>query len=439
MSMKDEEVSEVPQFVKNMVRKHHNLFENALPMIASENLISPLAREMLLADFMDRYAEGHPGERYYQGNEYVDEVERKCIELAKYLFKAPYADVRPISGTVANLAVLFALAKPGDKVMACSVSDGAHISTAEFGAVGVRGCATIFFPWDVENMNIDVDKAAKAIRSYRPRLALFGRSVFLFPSPIRELKEALDDVESIIWYDGAHVMGLIAHGRFQDPLREGADIITGSTHKTLPGPQHGIILAEPKTQAIPHDKMLRKLDFGVFPGVVSNHHLHTLPSLAIALAECIKYGAEYADQIIKNAKALGQALYERGFDVLCEHLGFTESHTLAMDVKKLGGATKLVEDLEKANIITNKNLMPWDDVDDALNPSGIRLGVQELTRVGMREGEMEEVAELFKNVCIDKMDLKKVREKVIALKSEFKKVHYCFKEGVEAYKFYEII
>jgi glycine hydroxymethyltransferase len=426
------------KFAKDMVKKHHELFANGLPMIASENCISPLARELILSDFMDRYAEGHPGARYYQGNEFVDEVERRAEQLAKDLFKVPYADVRPVSGTNANLAVLFALAQPGNNITTVGVSDGAHISTAVFGAVGVRGCNPVEYPWDLENMNIDIDGAKKVIKAAKPRIALFGQSVYLFPTPLKELKEVVDEVGAVMWYDGAHVLGLIAGGEFQDPIREGAAIMTGSTHKTLPGPQRGLIIAEPKNAPMPEEELYPKLDFGVFPGVLSNHHLNTMAALVVALAEHIQFGSDYAKQIIKNAKSLGQALHERGFNVQCEHLGFTESHTLSVDVRNLGGGGPLVDDLEKANIITNKNLMPWDHVDDALNPSGIRLGSQELTRLGMKENDMEDVAEFFKKICIDKMDLNKAKEEVIEFRSNFKKIHYCFKDDEDAHKFYEL-
>ncbi|UCH89360.1 MAG: serine hydroxymethyltransferase [Thermoplasmata archaeon] len=432
-------MEDVPNFINEMVRQHHQLFENGLPMIASENVLSPAARKFMVCDFMDRYAEGLPGERYYQGNKYVDEVEIKCNELAKELFKVPYADVRPISGTNANQAVLFGMIKPTRTITVPDVSAGAHISSAEFGSVGFRGLRDYSYPWDLENMNIDVDESIKLIRNKRPELALFGMSVFLFPTPIKELMDALMEVEAIVWYDGAHVLGLIGGGQFQDPFREGVDIMTGSTHKTLPGPQRGIILCEPKSKGMKPEKMMRKLNFGVFPGVLSNHHLHTMAALAITLAEHLKFGEAYAKQVIKNAKALGQALHERGFKVLCEHLNFTESHTIAMDVKPLGGAAQLVIDLETAYIITNKNLLPWDHVDDALNPSGIRLGSQELTRLGMKESEMDEVAEFFKRICIDKEDPKKVGADVKDFKKNFNTVQYCFGAGTPAYKMFEVI
>ena len=378
------------EYIFEQNRKHTELFRKGLPMIASENLISPLAQTMLVSDFHNRYAEGNPGARYYQGNEFVDNVERKAIELAKELFQANYADVRPISATVANLGILFATCQPGDTLTTCDVASGAHISTAPFGAVGVRGLKRVTYPFDLEEMNIDVDKTIKTILEAKPKLCLFGMSVFLFPTPIKELQDAIQEVGATAWYDGAHVLGLIAGGEFQDPLREGIDILSGSTHKTLPGPQRGMIVANPRDT-----DMENSLNYGMFPGVLSNHHLHTMASLAITLAEHLEFGKVYASQVVRNAQALGQALHERGFKLLGEKNGFTKSHTLAMDISMHMGGKKAVEGLETAGVITNKNLLPWDPVDKAQNPSGIRVGTQELTRLGMREHEMTEIAEIF--------------------------------------------
>jgi len=421
------------QEVRNLVKKHHNWFEGSLPMIASENIISPMAREMLISDFCERYAEGLPGKRYYQGLIYVDQVELKCEELAKRLFRASFADVRPISATVANIGILFALLKPGDIMTVPGLSDGAHITTARFGAVGVRGVNTVTYPFDTDEMNIDIDATIKVLKAARPKVCLFGMSVFLFPTPIKELMPTIEEIGAITWYDGAHVMGLIAGGKFQDPLREGVKILSGSTHKTLPGPQHGLIVAELKED----EKLVKKLRSGIFPGVTSNHHLHAVAALSITLAEHIVFGEEYADQIIRNAKALGQAMHELGFKVLGENKGFTESHTLAVDVADHGGGKQMALDLESANIITNMNLLPWDT--KPMNPSGIRLGVQELTRIGMKEGEMTDVAKFIKKVVIDKEDLKKVKEEVIEFRDGFQSIHYCFNDGVRPHKHYELI
>jgi glycine hydroxymethyltransferase len=414
-------------------KQHNQLFKESIPLIASENLISPMALEMTLTDLHARYAEGLPGKRYYQGNAYVDMIENTVIELAQKLFQTDYADVRPISGTNANQAVTFGLTDPGDIITALPLAGGAHISSAKFGTVGFRGLHVINYPFDVENMNIDVDLTAKLIKLVKPKVALFGQSVFLFPTPLKELSDAFRESDTTVWYDGAHVLGLIAGKRFQDPLREGAHVVTGSTHKTLPGPQRGIILGNPKDE-----EMWDKVQKGVFPGVLSNHHLHTMAALGITLAEHLKYGESYADQIIKNAQALARELYELGFDVLGEKLGFTKSHTLVMDVSRYGGGRKIAESLEKANIITNMNLLPYDPPNKPRNPSGIRIGVQEVTRIGMKEREMHEIAVLIKKVAIDKIDPDIVKKEVIEFKKGYTTLQYCFNEGAEAYDYIKI-
>jgi glycine hydroxymethyltransferase len=419
-------------WIKDQVKAHTKWFEESLPMIASENLISPLAKEMMISDFHDRYAEGLPGKRYYQGNIYVDKVELKCLELARKIFKAKFVDVRPTSGTVANIAVLFALAKPGDKIATPELASGAHISTAPFGAVGLRGLNPVHYPWDYKNWNLDVDATRKFLVREKPKVAQFGLSVFLFPTPIKEIQDALQEAGSAVWYDAAHVLGLIAGGKFQDPLREGVQIISASTHKTFPGPNHGIIIADKVD-----DDVQAKLQKAAFPGVTSSHHLHAMAALAVTMAEFEIYGKQYAGQVIKNAKALGSALYEMGIDVMCPHLGFTESHTLAISVAKHGGGAQCALDLEKANIITNKNMLPGDT--SSVKPSGLRLGTQELTRLGMEKGEMEEVARLIYRVIVKKESPETVKKDVWELKKDFTKVQYCLNEGTEAYKFYDLV
>jgi glycine hydroxymethyltransferase len=420
------------KYIVDQIDRHHEWFGDSLPMIASENLISPLAREMLVSDFCDRYAEGLPGERYYHGNIYVDKVETKVMDLAKQLFRCTHADVRPTSGTVANLGVLKALGKHGDAITHCALSDGAHISTAKFGAVGLRGLVSHTYPFDTHEMNLDLDGARRTILEVKPKIALFGQSVFLFPPPIRELKDALDEVGCYVWYDGAHVLGLIAGGKFQDPLREGVEVITGSTHKTFPGPQHGILVANPRD-----DKMAKALYAGIFPGVTSNHHLHAMASLGISLAEHIEFGAAYADQIIRNSKALGQALHERGIKVLCEHKGFTASHIIAIDVEEHGGGSPCSQLLEDSNMIANMNMLPRDT--KPKSPSGIRLGSQELTRLGMKESHMSEVAELIARAIVKKEPTDKVKQDVIKLKRDFNRIHYCFNDGHPAYDRFKLV
>lgn len=401
-------------------------------MIASENLMSPLAREMLISDFADRYAEGLPGKRYYQGNIYVDKVEIRAIELAKKVFECDMADVRPISGTVANMAVLFAYAQPGDTITTCALDQGAHISTCEFGAFGQRGVRSVNYPWKLDDMNLDIDGTAKLLRQVKPKVAQFGLSVFLFPPPIRELEDVFNEVGCLVWEDCAHVLGLIAGGQFQKPFEDGVNIVSASTHKSFPGPNHGIVLGNGLT-----DEQVKKIQHAVFPGVTSSHHLHAMAALAVTLAEMDVYGRDYARQVCANARALGQSLYERGMPVLCESLGFTRSHAIALDVTRFGGGRACAKSLEDANMICNKNMLPSDT--SSVNPSGLRLGAQEMTRLGMKESEMDEVADLIARVVVKGEDPAKVKEDVKALKRGFDTLQYCFNAGEPAYKYRKLV
>ncbi len=409
--------------IKEITKEHHNWMENSINLIASENITSTSVREALASDLSHRYAEGLSGCRLYEGCRYVDQIEDITVELSKKIFKAEHANVQPISGVVANMASFFALANHGDSMMALEVPVGGHISHANVSAAGIRGLRVAPHPFDETKMNIDADAMKKDILEKKPKIVLLGGSLFLFPHPVEEAKEAADEVGAKVMYDGAHVLGLIAGGYFQDPLREGADLLVGSTHKTFPGPQGGIILCK--------DNISKKIDDAVFPGVVSNHHLHHLAALGIATSEMLEFGSAYAKQIIKNAKALGQELYELGFNVLCEDQGFTESHQIAIDVSNIGRAAKLSKDFESNNIILNKNLFPWDDVNRSDDPSGIRIGTQEITRRGLKESHMAEIAAYIKRVAVDGENIK---DEVAEFIKQHNKVYYAFKED-EAYKY----
>ncbi|MCI4338389.1 MAG: serine hydroxymethyltransferase [Thermoplasmata archaeon] len=427
-----EEMAQVVERIRSAVKAHSARFERSIPLIASENLLSPYAKELLISDFHSRYAEGLPGERYYEGNEQVDEVERICLTLAKELFRCSFADVRPISGTVANLAVLKALAAPADPVGTTRLSDGAHISSAGFGAFGLRGVKPVYYAWDEERMTIDVPKTQAILREARPKLCLFGLSLFLFPLPVRELAPTLQEIGATGWYDGAHVLGLIAGGEFQDPLHEGCSVLSASTHKTLPGPQHGILLGE---SADP--ELYRKLGSAAFPGVTSNHHLHAMAALAVSLAEARAFGRAYARQVIANARALAGALAERGFDVLGEKLGYTASHTIAVRVGREGGGAPVAARLAEAGLITNKNLLPGDK--SPKEPQGVRLGTPEVTRLGMTEPEMVRIAELFDALLHRNAPAERIAREAGELKREFTRLQYCFAAGEAAYRYYDLV
>lgn len=424
------------EYIRKQAMKNNEFFANSLPMIASENILSPLCREMLITDFHGRYAEGTPGNRYYEGCKFFDHVEVKTMELAKSLFQCNYADVRPTSGTVANMAALKALIKPGETATVLDTADGAHISFGKYGAAGVRGINLVSFPFSNEEMTIDVDGAVKLIKQVKPKLALCGQSVFLFPTPLKVIAEAAHEVGAYVIYDAAHVLGLIAGKRFQDPLREGADVMNGSTHKTLPGPQGGMILSNKKTNTEEEKAFFRKLGFGVFPGVTSSYHLHHVAAKGIAFAEHLEYGEAYADQTIKNAKCLAESLYEQGFKVFGEKLGFTKSHQVLVEIGPGKGkeASKL---LENSGIVTNMNMIPGDM--DPLNPSGLRLGTPELTRIGMKQQEMVDVATFFARTLLKHENSKKIREDIQEFRKDFQELCFCFTKSYRGYDYHKLI
>tara|TARA_Y100000766_G_scaffold42083_1_gene32097 strand:+ start:749 stop:2008 length:1260 start_codon:yes stop_codon:yes gene_type:complete len=400
--------------------KHYG---SGFPMIASENVISPMVRQACDSDLHGRYAEGLPGKRYYQGCDDFDTIESIGIDLAKKVFSAPFVNIQPTSGTVSNIAALKALVKPGDRITAVSTADGGHISHAQMGAVGLRGLDLNTYPWDADRMEPDIDAAAAMIRDVKPKLALFGASVFLFPTPLQELADAAHEVGATVMYDGAHVLGLIAGGVFQDPLREGADVMTGSSHKTFPGPQGGFLISSSEDE-----KFQKKLNNAVFPGTNSSYHLHHVAGKVVAMAEFEEFGTKYAQDIVANAKVLASSLASEGFDVLAEERGYTASHQVLTRHGGIdsGAGRKAASILEDAGIITNMNMLPGDT--KAMSPSGLRLGVQELTRHGMGVDEMEEVAECFRRVLIDGEEPRKVKEKVNSIRSNFQEVKYCFRD-----------
>ena len=417
-SIDDSSLIDLTRKVLEIVSTHNRWRRlETINLIASENVMSPLAEYVYLNDMMGRYAEGPTGNKYYQGTKYMDMLEKICNDLMCRLFNAKYADVRPVSGTVANIAALYAITEAGDLVASLPISAGAHISHRKVGAVGVLRLRTVDLPWDPETLNIDLDRAVKVIEEKKPKVVILGASVYLFPHPMKEIADVAHSIGALVVHDSAHVLGLIAGKVFPNPLENECDIMTASTHKTFPGPQGGVVFTNRMDLA-------EKLDKAVFPGVTSNYHQHRYPSLAITAIEMLKYGEEYARQIVRNAQKLAEALAERGFKVLGEPLGYTRTHQVLLDVSKLGGGAKCASLLEEANIIVNKNMLPGDKAPD--NPSGIRIGVQEMTRFGMKENEMETIADFMAKILIEGRDPAEVKPKVVEFRKEFTKIHYGF-------------
>jgi glycine hydroxymethyltransferase len=423
-------------------RKHEQYRDKeCINMIASEGLKSPAVNQMLNLshDLECRYAEGendlqgHVKKRYYQGQKYMSQIEDYVTDIMKSLFKSDWADVRLVSGTHANLATFkgLSLASKNNKMVVTPLSCGAHISHDYTGLAGnVLGLENINHVYDVDEFNIDPDKSAYVIRAAKPGIVTFGGSLFLFPHPIKELRAVCEEVGAYIAYDASHVLGLIAGGEFQDPLREGADFITSSTHKTFPGPQGGVIMGSPTSPAL--EKAVKKIQFAIFPLSASSTHLGRLPALGIAALEMKLFGAELARQTVKNAQTAGQYLYENDVKVLAEKKGFTKSHQIAVDIRSFGGGKKIAQDLEDANIILNKNLLPYDDQSSKDDPSGLRVGFQDVTRRGFREGDIKHLCDLMLDVIKGKRKPAQVKEDVLSFKKEFNQVKYGFQNVEEA-------
>ena len=409
--------------------------EECINLIASEGLKSPAVKEMLSLsqDLESRYAEGendhegHVKKRHYQGQKYITKIENCAADLMKNLFGCNWIDVRLVSGTHANLAAFkgLSLATKNNRMVVAPLRCGAHISHDYAGIAGsVIGLETINHAYDLNELNIDPEKSATIIEATRPGIVTFGGSLFQFPHPVKELAEVAKEAGAYVVYDGAHVLGLIAGGQFQDPLKEGADFITASTHKTFPGPQGGVILANSGDERM--KKAIKRVQGAVFPLTTSNTHLGRLPALGLVALEMKLYGAELAKQTVKNAQTAGECLFENGLKVLGEKRGFTRSHQIAVDVQDYGGGRKVAESLEEAHIILNKNLLPYDDQHNRENPSGLRVGFQDVTRRGFKESDIKYLCDLMLDVVKRKRKPAEARKDVIALRQNFKGIKYGF-------------
>ena len=371
------------QGLTSLLDKHQTYRDTCLNLIASENTPSPLVEELFDERLARRYG-NYSGidlyQRNYKGNRYIAEIEAYTQALAKELFGAAHVDFRPLSGNIAGIATTFALAEPGDTAL--EVHNGHHYAEKLLSSPLKIELQSIPIPWDGPRSNIDLDATLTLIAEHKPKIVNVGSGVFLFPQPVRELKKAMRQAnpDSYLIYDASHVIGLIAGKRFQSPFEEGADVIISSTHKTLAGPQGGMVLTNDKSIA---ERVAR----GVYPLLMSNHHLNRLPALAGTFIEWMECGEAQADAIVANAKALGQALVERGVPMLGADLGFTESHTLILIVDKYGEGGALATHLEACHIIAGAaGLSP------EVGTSGLRIGVQEVTRWGMTPADAPDIA-----------------------------------------------
>ncbi|MEW5724032.1 MAG: serine hydroxymethyltransferase [Thermodesulfobacteriota bacterium] len=395
-----------------------------LNLLAPEAPTSPAVRRLLAAEIGTRAAEGHIGaqNRWFTGTKYIDEVESLCVELLKRAFRCRYADHRLMGSMLGNLAVYHALARPGDTIMSAAQPYGGHSSNRADGPAGMRGLNIVDVPFDPEELEVDLDGFARAARQVHPKLVVLGMSMTLFPVPVREMSEIAAEWGGRFIYDGAHQAGLIAGGQFQDPLAEGAAVLTGSAGKTFSGPQSGMImwndpeLTGPLTQAI-------------FPVLVATHQVNRVAALAVSAAEMLAFGEVYMARIVKNSQALARALDRRGVPVLGARRGYTRTHQVVADVSGWGGGLAAAQKLARANIITNKNLIPTDKPEAWDRPSGLRIGTIEITRLGLMENDVETVAGFFERVLVKGEEPEKVGRDVEDFRRPFQTLYYNFDHG----------
>lgn len=399
--------------------------KRCINLLAPEAPTSPTVRALLSSEVGIRAAEGHIGavNRWFVGTQYIDEIEALCIELLKKVFRARYADHRLMGSMLGNMAVYAALTQPGDVIMSVAQPVGGHSSNRPDGPAGVRGLQIVDVPFDPVELEVDLDLFRKMAPLVRPKLVALGVSMTLFPFPVRAMAEVAAEWGGRIFFDGAHQLGLIAAGQFQDPLREGASVLTGSAGKTFSGPQSGVIVWDDPELTVP-------ITHAIFPVLAATHQVNRVAALAVSAAEMLAFGEVYMGQIVRNAQALGAALQRRGVPMLGAHKGYTRTQQVIADVRQFGGGYEVARRLARANIITNKNLIPGDRPEDWDHPGGLRLGSIEVTRLGMREGDMETIADFIARILVEDAAPEDVLEDVVDFRLPYQTLYYCFDHGL---------
>jgi len=371
-----------------------------IELIASENFVSKAVMAAMGSPLTNKYAEGYPQKRYYGGCEFVDMAENLAIERAKKLFGCTYANVQPHSGAQANMAVFFALLKPGDTVLGMNLAHGGHLTHGS--PVNMSGSYFSIVPYGVNDQGfIDYDNIRKLAKEHRPKLIIAGASAYARKIDFKTFREIADEVGAYLMVDMAHIAGLVAAGYHESPIPY-AHVTTTTTHKTLRGPRGGMILSSAEF-AEEH-----KLNKAVFPGIQGGPLMHVIAAKAVCFKEALEPGfKDYAKRIIDNAKALADGLTKRGFKLVS---GGTDNHLMLVDLQNMGVTGKDTEKLlETANITCNKNAVPNDPASPFVT-SGIRLGTPAVTTRGMNTEDMDVIAEaiylLIKDVNANKDKVK---------------------------------
>jgi len=383
--------------------------ENHLELIASENFVSPAVMLAAGTHLTNKYAEGYPGRRFYGGCEFVDKVESLAIERAKQLFGAEHANVQPHCGSSANLQVYYALLKLGDTVMGMDLNHGGHLTHGS--PASISGSYFNFVPYGVSESTgyIDYDEVESIAKRCQPKMIVAGASAYARQIDFARFKEICDKVGALLMVDMAHIAGLVATGLHQSPIPY-ADIVTTTTHKTLRGPRSGLILCKSKYQ--------KAIDRAVFPGTQGGPLMHIIAAKAVAFKEAqSKEFKQYSAQVIANAKVLAQTLMDEGIKLFSNG---TDNHLMLLDLRGTGCKGKELESLlDKVNITTNKNTIPFDDA-SPFDPNGLRLGTPSVTTRGMGQEQMQIIGKCIVDVIKHKDTVAdKVKAEVVKLAKAF--------------------
>ena len=389
-----------------LIEKEKQRQINGIELIASENFVSDEVMKAMGSVLTNKYAEGYPGRRYYGGCEVVDEIEQLAINRAKELFEVEYVNVQPHSGSQANAAVYLSVLKPGDKVMGMDLSMGGHLthgSHVNFSGITYN---PVFYGVDKDSGMIDYQQMREIALKEKPKMIIAGFSAYSRDLDYAKFREVADEVGATLWADIAHPAGLVAKKLLNSPF-EHCHIVTTTTHKTLRGPRGGMIMLgkdyeNPYGHKTPKGEtkmMSAVLDASVFPGIQGGPLEHVIAGKAVAYGEALDKKFEiYAKQVIANAKALAKAMIDRGYNIVS---GGTDNHLMLIDLRNKGVNGKETEKaLVKADITCNKNMVPYDDKSPFIT-SGIRLGTAAITTRGLKEAEMEIIADLINEVIIN--------------------------------------
>ena len=384
MSLMDELKESDPK-VFEAIDHELNRQRTKLELIASENIVSKAVLEAQGSVLTNKYAEGYPGKRYYGGCEYVDVVEQLAIDRAKKLFGAEYANVQPHSGAQANMAVFFALVKPGDTVMGMNLTDGGHLTHGS--PVNMSGKYFKIVPYGVrkEDERIDYDELERIAKECKPKLIVAGASAYARIIDFERMANIAHSVGAYLMVDIAHIAGLVAAGLHPSPVPY-ADVVTTTTHKTLRGPRGGMILCKDA-------EFGKQFNKAIFPGIQGGPLMHVIAAKAVALGEALQPSfKEYAQQVVKNAKVLADELTADGFRIVT---GGTDNHLMLVDLTSKNLTGKVAQNLlDEVNITVNKNTIPFEPLSPFVT-SGIRLGSPALTTRGFKEDDMKEVADII--------------------------------------------